>query len=83
MTRKDCLITNVGYKKARSRGDVLIRCFKLLKLFQDRRRISICDIAQELDITYNNARRYIEAASIELPIFQVEGEYPFQYEMMR
>jgi len=48
--------------------DIMARAVKIVTMFQDRREITTRDVAAELDISFQVARKWIDAASRVMPV---------------
>ena len=51
--------------------DIMLRALKMVLMFQDRKEITTRDVAAELDISFQVARKWIDAASRVLPVYEV------------
>ena len=51
--------------------DIMLRALKMVLMFQDRREITTRDVAAELDISFSVARKWIDAASRVMPVYEV------------
>ena len=51
--------------------DIMLRALKMVLMFQDRREITTRDVAAELDISFQVTRKWIDAASRVLPVYEV------------
>ena len=49
----------------------MLRALKMVLMFQDRREITTRDVAAELDISFQVARKWIDAASRVFSVYEV------------
>ena len=51
--------------------DIMLRAVKIVTMLQDRKSITTRDVAAELDISFSVARKWIDAASRVLPVYEI------------
>ena len=51
--------------------DIMLRALKMVLMFQDRKEITTRDVAAELDISFQVASKWFDAASRVMPVYEV------------
>ncbi len=64
------------------RCDTLIQALCVLKLAQERKRFNYKDIQRELGCHKRTAYRWMTALSHALPLYEVEGTWPCEYQLL-
>jgi len=56
------------------RRETIYRAFRIIRIFEERREVTVRDIMDEFKICKQNAQRWINEASRVLPIYEVREE---------
>ena len=72
-----------------NRIDCIQRCFKLIRLFESGQVITVKRVMEHLGVSKQVAQRWINAASIEMPVYEVGeihngeiGPNPIGYQLL-